>query len=146
MSFIDFVVSDFWGWDAHEAQLRCPDEVECDIWIWSTRMGLNLSSTKLPRPWSPWKSSPIRKNPHGRNGNRTRDLMISSQKLWPLDHDAGLTKQNKTVKLKVTDFHVHKGESDWKLKFRAYRKFVNSLSSHRSLSQVNPYTNWILKE
>jgi hypothetical protein len=51
---------------------------------------LNLSSTKLTRPWSPWGSSPSRKNPHGRNGNRTRDLMISSQKIWPLDHEAGV--------------------------------------------------------
>jgi hypothetical protein len=49
---------------------------------------LNLSSTKLPRPWSPWESSPSRKNPHGRTWNRTRDLIISSQKLWPLDHEA----------------------------------------------------------
>jgi hypothetical protein len=38
---------------------------------------LNLSSTKLPRPWSPWKYSLSRKNPHGRIGNLTRDLMIS---------------------------------------------------------------------
>jgi hypothetical protein len=37
---------------------------------------LNLSSTELPRPWSPWESSPSRKDPHGRTGNRTRDLMI----------------------------------------------------------------------
>jgi hypothetical protein len=51
---------------------------------------LNLNSPKLPRPWSPGGSSPSRKNPHGRTGNRTRDLMISSQKLWPLDHNAGL--------------------------------------------------------
>jgi hypothetical protein len=50
---------------------------------------LNLNSTKLPRPWSPRWSSPSRKNPHGRTGNGTRDLMISSQKLWPLDHEAG---------------------------------------------------------
>jgi hypothetical protein len=44
MSLMDFVVSppgcgrnvtNFWGWDAHEAQLRCPDEVDGDIWIWS---------------------------------------------------------------------------------------------------------------
>jgi hypothetical protein len=82
-------VTDFWGWDAHEAQLRCPDEVDGDIWIRSTRRGLNLSSTKLSRPWSPWKSSHLRKIFHGRTGNRTRDLMISSQKLWPLDHEAG---------------------------------------------------------
>jgi hypothetical protein len=49
MSLMDFVVSppgcgrsvtDVWDWDAHEAQLRCPDEVDGDIWIWSTRRGL----------------------------------------------------------------------------------------------------------
>jgi hypothetical protein len=98
MSLMDFVVSppgcgqsvtDFWGWDAHEAQLRCPDDVDGGIRIWSTGRGLNVSSTKLPRPWSPWESSLSRKNLHGRTGNRTRDLMISSQKPWPLDHEAG---------------------------------------------------------
>jgi hypothetical protein len=26
-------VSDVLGWDAHEAQLRCPDEVDGDIWV-----------------------------------------------------------------------------------------------------------------
>jgi hypothetical protein len=24
-------VTDFWGWDAYEAQLRCPDEVYGDV-------------------------------------------------------------------------------------------------------------------
>jgi hypothetical protein len=38
---------------------------------------LNLNFTKLPRPWSPWEYSPLMKNPHGRTGNRTRDLIIS---------------------------------------------------------------------
>ena len=33
---------------------------------------------------------PFRENSHGRTRNRTRDLMISSQRLWPLDHKAGL--------------------------------------------------------
>jgi hypothetical protein len=47
------------------------------------------NSTKLPRPWSPWESSPSRKNPNGRTGNQTLHLMISSQKLGPLDHEAG---------------------------------------------------------
>ena len=32
---------------------------------------------------------PFRENSRGRTGNRTRDLMISSQRLWPLDHEAG---------------------------------------------------------
>jgi hypothetical protein len=32
----------------------------------------------------------FKENPHGRTGSRTRDLVISSQKLWPLDHEAGL--------------------------------------------------------
>jgi hypothetical protein len=49
MSLMDFVVSipgcgrrvtDFWGWDANEAQLRCPDKVDGDTWIWSVRRGI----------------------------------------------------------------------------------------------------------
>jgi hypothetical protein len=33
---------------------------------------------------------PFRENSHGRAGNRTRDLIISGQILWPLDHEVGL--------------------------------------------------------
>jgi hypothetical protein len=49
MSLMDFVVStpgcgrhvtNFWGREAHEVQLCCPDEVDGDIWIWSTRSSL----------------------------------------------------------------------------------------------------------
>jgi hypothetical protein len=49
MSLMDFVVSpsgcgrsvtEFWGWDAHEAQLRCPGVVDGDIWIWSAGRSL----------------------------------------------------------------------------------------------------------
>ena len=73
MSFLDFVVfppghgrivTDFWGWDAHEAQLRCPD----DVWlVIDEDVGpggaLNLNSTNLPRPWSPRETSASRKIP-----------------------------------------------------------------------------------
>jgi hypothetical protein len=69
MSLMDFVVfppgcdrsvTEFWGWDAHEARLRCPDEVDGDI-VYEYEVpggALNLSHTKLPRLWSPWESSP----------------------------------------------------------------------------------------
>jgi len=64
---------------------------------------LNLNSTNIPRPWSPRESPPpFRENSHGRAGNRTRDLMISSQRLWPLDHEAGRNlncKINKNISL-----------------------------------------------
>jgi hypothetical protein len=50
---------------------------------------LNPGSTKLPRAWSPLESSPSRKNIHDRNGNRIQDLIISVQKIWLLDHEAG---------------------------------------------------------
>jgi hypothetical protein len=56
-------VTDFWVWDAHEAQLRCPDDVRGDIGGWSARRALNLNSTNLPRPWSPRESSPSGKIP-----------------------------------------------------------------------------------
>ena len=41
---------------------------------------------------------PFKENSHGKAGNRTRDLMISSQRLWPLDHEAGQTKSVKIYK------------------------------------------------
>jgi hypothetical protein len=82
-------VTDFWGWAAHEARLRCPDEVDGDIWIWSTRGALNLNSTNYPDHGLHGDPPLSGKNPHGRAGNRTRDLMISSQKRWQLDREAG---------------------------------------------------------
>jgi hypothetical protein len=102
MSLMDFVVSppgcgrsvtDFCGWGApmrrsYVVPMKWMVIYECKV----PEGALNLNSTKLPRPWSPWVSSPSRKNPHGRTGNRTRDLMLSSQKLWSLEHEAGLLK------------------------------------------------------
>jgi hypothetical protein len=50
---------------------------------------LNLSSTNNP-DHGHYGDPPLSgKNHHGRAGNRTRDLMISSQKHRPLDHVAG---------------------------------------------------------
>jgi hypothetical protein len=72
------------GWALNKSTLLKKMTWIGDIWISSIRMGLNLSSIKLPRPW---KSSPSRKNPHCSTRNRTQDLMISSQKLWPLNHE-----------------------------------------------------------
>jgi hypothetical protein len=59
MSLMDFVifppgcgrsVTDFWGWDAHKAQLRCPDEVDGDIW--STRRSTLSNPIFLPPAYS----------------------------------------------------------------------------------------------
>jgi len=44
---------------------------------------------------------PFRENSHGRAGNRTRDLTISRQRLWPLDHEAGLFVEYKIIKIVV---------------------------------------------
>ena len=99
ISFVDFVVfplghgrsvTDFGGWEAHEAQLRCP----YGVWVVIEEdivpgAALNLISTNLPRPWSPRGIFPFKENSHGRAGNRTRDLLISSQRLWPQEHEAG---------------------------------------------------------
>jgi hypothetical protein len=74
-------VTDFWGWDTHEAQLHCPDEVDGDIGIWSTNYPDHGHHGEPPLSG---------KNTHGRARNRTRDLMISSRKRWPQDHEPGL--------------------------------------------------------
>jgi hypothetical protein len=84
MSLMDFVVSplncgqsvtDFWGWDAHEAQLRCPNEVDGDIWIWSTRRGLKPKFYETTQTMvtmeifpfkekSPWQNRESNPGPH----------------------------------------------------------------------------------
>ena len=73
LSFVDFVVlppghgrsvTDFCGWDSHEAHLRCSDGVRVVIEEDVVPGGvLSLNSTNLPRPWSPRESSPSRKIP-----------------------------------------------------------------------------------
>ena len=53
--------------------------------------GFNLksNSTNYPDHGHHGDPPPTKKNSHGRAGNRTRDLLVSSQKLWPPDHEAG---------------------------------------------------------
>ena len=83
-------VADFWGWDAHEARLRCPDDVSGDMQedeIPGGALSLNLLTTQTMV--TAGNLSLHRKISHGRTGNRTRDLMISSQRPWPLDYEAG---------------------------------------------------------
>jgi len=75
-------VTDFWSWDAHEAQLRCHDDVSGDTGRCSARGALK---PKLYQPTQTMVTAgilPFRENSHGRAGNRTQDLMISSQRLF----------------------------------------------------------------
>ena len=68
-------------WDAHEAQLRCPDGVSGDIGGFCARRALK---PKLYQPDQTVVTAvilPFRENSHGRAGNRTRDFVISSQRL-----------------------------------------------------------------
>jgi len=71
-------VTDFSGWDAHEAQLRCPNDVSGDIGGCSAKRALK---PKFYQPTQTTGILPFRENSHGRAGNRNRDLMISSQRL-----------------------------------------------------------------
>jgi hypothetical protein len=90
---IDFVVpatgcgrsvTDFRDWGAHRAQLRCPDDVSDDMYECGVPGGdLNQNSTGYLDHGQYADISPARKNFHGRTGNRTRYLIVSSQKLWP---------------------------------------------------------------
>jgi len=86
----DRSVTDFWGWEAHEAQLRCPDNVSGDIWGCSARRALKPKFYQPTQTMVTAEILPFRENSHGRAGNRTQDLTICSQRHWPLDHEAGL--------------------------------------------------------
>jgi hypothetical protein len=66
---------------------------------------LNLNSTNYPDHGHHGDPPLSGKNSLGRARNRTWDLMISSQKHWPLDHEGGHTGQ-----LHVTFIGLYK---DW---------------------------------
>jgi hypothetical protein len=93
---------------------------------------LNLRSTKLPRPWSPWESSPSRKNLQGRTRNRTRDLMISSQTLTT--RPRGWSGQRNNINEKENLFTLPAGHP-WTGAFSADRWHWNSPC--RSLSRTH---------
>jgi hypothetical protein len=77
-------VTDFWGWDAQGARLCHPDD-DGKVKDESVVPGgaLNLISTNYPDHGHRGHFSYSRKNAQGRAGNRTLDLMVSSQTLWP---------------------------------------------------------------
>ena len=82
-------LTDFWGWDAHEVQLRCPYDVSGDIRGGSARRGLKPKFYQSTQTMVTAGILPVRENSNRSTGNRNRDLMISSPRLWPLDHKAG---------------------------------------------------------
>jgi len=65
-------VTDFWGWDAHEAQLRCPDYVSGDRGGCSARRSLKPKFHLSTQTMVTVGILPFRKNSRGRAGNRTR--------------------------------------------------------------------------
>ena len=57
-------------------------------WFWGARGALNIIYTNYPDHGHHGRLPLSRKNGSGRAGNRTRDLMVSIQELWPPSHEA----------------------------------------------------------
>jgi hypothetical protein len=94
-------VTDFWGWGAYRAHLRCTDDVSDGMYERGVPGGaLNLNSTGYSDHGRYGGSSPARENSHGITGNRAWDLIASSQKFWPPSHEAGLPSINVEIKFK----------------------------------------------
>ena len=88
-----------WAWQEYSRQLRLGrpwDAVTLSRWCVSgDRGGCSARRGLKPKFYQSTQTMviagifPFKENSHGRAGNRTRDLMIGSQRLWPLDHEAG---------------------------------------------------------
>jgi hypothetical protein len=63
---------------------------------------IQVASQLSPRGLVDPVPDPLLLSKSGRVGNRTRDLWISSQKLWPLDHRGGPF----SINIIVVNFHV----------------------------------------
>jgi hypothetical protein len=123
---IDFVVSppgcgrsviDYWGWGVHMAQLRCLDDGSDAI------CERGIPGGALPRPWSLWGFYPVRENSHGRTGNRTMDLMVSSQTFWLPSHEAGLTATY-SKDILIYKWYTRVPPYSRVIRFKTYRGYV----------------------
>jgi hypothetical protein len=77
---------------------------------------LNLNSTTYPDHGHHGDLPLSRKNHRGRAGNRTWDLMISSQKCWPLEHEAGHSQKSivyEFVNNKIEGYQGIDGKMKW---------------------------------
>ena len=73
-------------------EISVVDSITVD-WVMAPRNWgfiLKSNSTNYPDHGHHGDAPHTRKNSHIRAGNRTRNLVVSSQKLWPPDHEAGL--------------------------------------------------------
>ena len=70
----------------------------------------------------------FKENSHGRAGNRTRDLMISSQRLWPLDHEAGQGRENVETTLILENLSRQQTIKMWKCCDLRWRKTADWVS------------------
>ena len=61
-------VTDFWGWDASEAQLRCPDDMSGDIGGSSARRALKPKFYQPSQTMVTVGILPFRENSHGTAG------------------------------------------------------------------------------
>ena len=87
-----------WAWQECNRLLRLGrpwDAVTLSRWCeWWYRRS-SARRTLKPKFYQPTQTVvttgilPFKENSHGTTGNRTLDLIISSQRLWPLDHEAG---------------------------------------------------------
>jgi len=75
-------VTEVWGWDAHEAQLRWPDDVSGDTGGCSAKRALKPKFYQPNQTMVTAGILPFRENSHGRAGNRTRHLMTTRPRGW----------------------------------------------------------------
>jgi hypothetical protein len=109
---------------------------------------LNPSFAKLPRPWSPWESSPSRKNSHGRTGNWTRDLMVTCIYRYNVKGQMFIELEEETLRsasesLATSQLHIAGGSYyiRWD-KMRKLRCLLQSWLTSRRQS-TKPQTMWV---
>ena len=87
---------------------------------------------------------PFKENSHGRAGNRTRDLMISNQRRWPLDHQASLGVFNIQTPNFDVEYHYQLAWSQ-SLLHRSDLLFPKSVHIFGTLKQDSHTTKCITK-
>jgi hypothetical protein len=84
------VSDNFWGWRVSSGQRNgSPRPLISMFQTRSRYFSIQVNPQLSSRGWVDPVPDPLLLRKSGRAGNRTRDLWICSQELWPLDHRGG---------------------------------------------------------
>jgi hypothetical protein len=114
---------------------RIPTAVNLGFLDRSCYFFIQVAPQLSSRGWVDTVPDPLFLGKSSRAGNRTRDLRICSQKLWPLDHRGGLGDILKRQNLLL----------QFSLKWKLRKQWLSHITNLRAPERISQLDGWVIR-